>query len=83
VRHTRVVEVVVTKLLIAAVAETSQRVRKSVVRAMYNSLALDSFLAQVTQLPGEASGVMHVKYNCLLLAQGWVLCVGCRVLACL
>lgn len=47
VRHTRVVEKVTHKLLMTAVADPSERVRKAVLKALHGSTALDDFLAQV------------------------------------
>lgn len=54
VRHKAVVEKVVQKLLIAAVADPSERVRKAVLEAFLASAALDEHLAQV----GAAAGAM-------------------------
>ncbi|MEW5308376.1 MAG: hypothetical protein WDW38_000344 [Sanguina aurantia] len=46
VRHTRVVEKVVTRLLVAAVADPSERVRLAVLKALAGSTSLDDYLAQ-------------------------------------
>eukprot|EP00879_Flechtneria_rotunda_P007003 GHRR01007352.1.p1 GENE.GHRR01007352.1~~GHRR01007352.1.p1 ORF type:complete len:2075 (+),score=775.15 GHRR01007352.1:2-6226(+) len=45
-RQTKVVEVVVNKLLMSAVADTSERVRRTVLEALTNSPALDEYLSQ-------------------------------------
>ncbi|GIL44136.1 hypothetical protein Vafri_1666 [Volvox africanus] len=44
--HTRVVERCVNRLLVVAVADSSERVRKEVLRALVATTALDDFLAQ-------------------------------------
>ncbi|KAG2491268.1 hypothetical protein HYH03_010473, partial [Edaphochlamys debaryana] len=44
--HTRVVERCVSRLLVVAVADSSERVRKEVLRALVATTALDDFLAQ-------------------------------------
>ncbi len=45
--HTRVVERCVSRLLAVAVADSSERVRKEVLRALVATTALDDYLAQV------------------------------------
>jgi hypothetical protein len=45
--HTRVVERCVNRLLVVAVADSSERVRKEVLRALVATTALDDYLAQV------------------------------------
>lgn len=48
--HTRVVERCVSRLLVVAVADSSERVRKEVLRALVATTALDDYLAQVRQV---------------------------------
>ena len=47
VRQTKVVEKVSGRLLLAAVADSSERVRTAVLQALVGTVALDDYMAQV------------------------------------
>ena len=57
--HTRVVERCVGRLLVVAVADPSERVRKEVLRALVATTALDDYLAQVRGGGGGGRGYIH------------------------
>lgn len=49
-RQSKVVERVSQRLLVAAVADPSERVRTAVLRALHSTTALDDYMAQVRSL---------------------------------
>ena len=63
VRQTRVVEKVSGRLLVAAVADPSERVRTAVLQALAETTALDDYMAQVWGEDGVEEGGICCRHR--------------------